>query len=99
MLRKFLDIISNSIVVNTFAVFFILTFLAKIILCAPSIQDNLGTMITFGTGFLLVLLFAVMYLIYKGHNSRIAEFTVSLILALIYLLLSIGNVVAIKSVL
>ena len=99
MLRKFLDLLSNSIVVNTFAVFFILTFLAKIILCAPSIQDNLGTMITFGTGFLLVLLFAVMYLIYKGHNSRIAEFTVSLILALIYLLLSIGNVVAIKSVL
>ena len=99
MLRKFLDIISKSIVVNTFAVFFILTFLAKIILCAPSIQDNLGTMITFGTGFLLALLFVVMYLIYKGHNSRVAEFTVSLILALIYLLLSIGNVVAIKSVL
>ena len=99
MLRKFLDIISKSIVVHTFAVFFILTFLAKIILCAPSIQDNLGTMITFGTGFLLALLFVVMYLIYKGHNSRVAEFTVSLILALIYLLLSIGNVVAIKSVL
>ena len=99
MLRKFLDIISNSIVVNTFAVFFILTFLAKIFLCAPIIQDKLGDMITFGTGFLLVLLSVVMYLIYKGHNSRIAEFTVSLILALIYLLLSIGTVVAIKSVL
>ena len=99
MLRKFLDIISKSVVVNTFAVFFILTFLTKVFLCAPNIQDTLGDMITFGTGFLLALLSTVMYLIYKGHNSRIAEFTVSLILALIYLLLSIGNVVAIKNVL
>lgn len=99
MLRKFLDIISKSVVVNTFAVFFILTFLTKVFLCAPNIQDTLGDMITFGTGFLLVLLSAVMYLIYKGHSSRIAEFTVSLILALIYLLLGISNVVAIKSVL
>ena len=99
MFRKFLDIISQSVVVNTFAVFFILTFLTKVFLCAPNIQDTLGDMITFGTGFLLVLLSAVMYLIYKGHNTRIAEFTVSLILALIYLLLSISNVVAIKNVL
>lgn len=99
MLRKFLDVISKSVVVNTFAVFFILTFLTKVFLCAPNIQDTLGTMITFGTGFLLVLLSAVMYLIYKGHNSRVAEFTVSLILALIYLLLSISNVIAIKGVL
>ena len=99
MLRKFLDIISKSVVVNTFAVFFILTFLTKVFLCAPNIQDTLGTMITFGTGFLLVLLLAVMYLIYKGHNSRISEFTVSLILALIYLLLSINNIVAINSIL
>ena len=88
-----------SVIVNTFAVFFILTFLTKVFLCAPNIQDTLGTMITFGTGFLLVLLSVVMYLIYKGHNSRIAEFTVSLILALIYLLLSINNLVAIKGVL
>lgn len=99
MLRKFLDIISKSIVVNTFAIFFILTFLIKVFLCAPNIQDTLGDMITFGTGFLLVLLSTVIYLIYKGHSSRIAEFTVSLILALIYLLLSISNVVAIKNVL
>ena len=99
MLWKFLDIISKSVVVNTFAVFFILTFFTKIFLCAPNIQGAFGTMITFGTGFLLVLLLAVMYLIYKGHNSRIAEFTVSLILALIYLLLSISNVVAIKNIL
>lgn len=99
MLRKFLDIISQSVVVNTFAIFFILTFLTKVFLCAPNIQDTLGDMITFGTGFLLVLLSTVIYLIYKGHSSRIAEFTVSLILALIYLLLSISNVVAIKNVL
>ena len=99
MLWKFLHIISKSVVVNTFAVFFILTFFTKIFLCAPNIQGMFGAMITFGTGFLLVLLLAVMYLIYKGHNSRIAEFTVSLILALIYLLLSINNVVAIKGVL
>ena len=99
MLRKFLDIISKSVVVNTFAVFFVLTFLTKVFLCAPNIQDTLGTMITFGTGFLLVLLSVVMYIIYKGHNSKIAEFTVSLILALIYLLLSINNVVAINGVL
>ena len=99
MLRKILDIISKSVIVNTFAVFFILTFFTKIFLCAPNIQGTFGTMITFGTGFLLVLLLTVMYLIYKGHNSRIAEFTVSLILALIYLLLSISNVVAIKNIL
>lgn len=99
MLWKFLDVISKSIVVNTFAVFFILTLLIKIFLCAPNIQGTFGAMITFGTGFLLVLLLAVMYLIYKGHNSKIAEFTISLILALIYLLLSISNVVAIKDVL
>ena len=99
MLRKFLDIISKSIVVNIFAVFFILTFLTKVFLCVPNIQGTLGDMITFGTGFLLILLFAVIYLIYKGHSSRVTEFTVSLILALIYLLLGISNVVAINSIL
>ena len=99
MLKNFINIISKNLVVNILSIFFILTFLTKIFVSAPYLHDSLEDMITFGTGFLLVLLFGTMYLIHKGFNSRITEFIVSLILALIYFLLSISNVIAIKNVL
>lgn len=99
LLRKFLDIISHSIFVNTLAVFFTITFLTKVFLGAAFVTGPVENLITFGTGFLFLLLLSVCYLIYKGHNSRLAEFTISLIIGLIYVLLTIGNVVSIKRVL